>query len=117
MSWLGSGPIAGSLDGVADTERTKMQAGRRDQPEPSSKPTHRAIWRVVATATAGGWLGLLVSVIGWFDEPLVVWFQVSKVATAVGASSGLVFAAVRSIVSMHGSQNWHQSTTAEKEQR
>ena len=61
-------------------------------PEPSdSLLQHRF---ALATATAGAWLGLVVSVLGWFDEPLTVWFQVSTVAIAIGACGGLGIAAV-----------------------
>jgi hypothetical protein len=63
-------------------------------PDPSDSLLQHPVWFALATATAGAWLGLVVSVLGWFDEPLTVWFQVSTVAIAIGACGGLGIAAV-----------------------
>ena len=71
------------------------------QSEPSITLARHSIWIAVAAATAGAWLGMAISVLGWFDEPLVVWFQVSLVATSVGACGGLVIAAVVIAARLH----------------
>lgn len=69
-----------------------MQEDSRVPPEGSS-PAHHPFWETLAAVTAGGWIGLLISVAGWFKEPLEAWFEVAKVTTAAGACGGLVFAA------------------------
>jgi hypothetical protein len=44
---------------------------------------------------------MIVSVLGWFDEPLEIWFEISKLATAVGACTGLGLTAVLTAVRAH----------------
>ncbi|WP_041289393.1 hypothetical protein [Kribbella flavida] len=87
-----------------------MQTGSREasvaahDPSIESSPSllGRPLGAAAAAATAGAWLGMVVSVLGWFDEPLEVWFEVSKVATAVGACAGLGLAAALTAVRAHG---------------
>jgi hypothetical protein len=71
-----------------------MQTGSQDRSdavatEPSPYPPTHPLWTAAVTTTTGAWLGMIVSVLGWFDEPLEIWFQISKLATAVGACTGL----------------------------
>jgi hypothetical protein len=68
---------------------------------PSPYPTTHPLWTAAAATTTGAWLGMIISVLGWFDEPLEVWFQISKLATAVGACTALGLTATLTAIRAH----------------
>ncbi|WP_168197253.1 hypothetical protein [Kribbella sp. ALI-6-A] len=83
---------------AATTEATVHAEALAD--DPPAEPAH-PFWTAAAATTTGAWLGMIVSVLGWFDEPLEIWFQISKLATAVGACTGLGLAATLTAVRAH----------------